>query len=85
MFEFIYSSKYEGGPRSIIECALTNTPVISTKVGIALEFMDPNSLFDVEDWTTYRNAKPNLKYLLEKIEPIRQENYLEEFRSSLFP
>ena len=82
---YIISSKYEGGPRSIIECALTNTPVISTKVGIALEFMDPNSLFDVEDWTTYRNAKPNLKYLLEKIEPIRQENYLEEFRSSLFP
>jgi hypothetical protein len=81
---YIISSKYEGGPRSIIECALTNTPVISTKVGIAKEFMDPNSLFDINDWTTYRNKKSNNEYLLKKIEFLRTEIYLDEFRNNLF-
>lgn len=82
---YIISSKYEGGPRSIIECALTNTPVISTKVGIAVEFMDPDSLFDIEDWTSYRNKKANNEYLLKKIEFLRKESYLDEFRKNLFP
>jgi len=82
---YIISSKYEGGPRSIIECALTNTPVISTKVGIAVEFMDPDSLFDIEDWTSYRNKKANNEYLLKKIEFLRKESYLDEFRKNIFP
>lgn len=82
---YIISSRYEGGPRSIIECALTNTPVISTKVGIALEFMHPDSLFDIEDWTSYRNKKSNNEYLLKKIEFLRLDTYLDEFRKSLFP
>jgi hypothetical protein len=81
---YIISSRYEGGPRSIIECALTNTPVISTKVGIAKEFMDPGSLFDINDWTTYRNKKSNNEYLLKKIEFLRTEIYLDEFRNNLF-
>ena len=82
---YIITSKYEGGPRSIIECSLTNTPVISTKVGIALEFMDPISLFDVDDWTTYRNAKPNPDILTKNIAFLRNDKYMEEFRSLLFP
>jgi hypothetical protein len=81
---YIISSRYEGGPRSIIECALTNTPVISTKVGIAIEFMDPNSLFDIEDWTTYRNKKSNNEYLLKNIDFLRSDTYLDEFRKALF-
>jgi hypothetical protein len=81
---YIISSRYEGGPRSIIECALTNTPVISTKVGIALEFMHPDSLFDIDDWTSYRNKKPNNEYLLKKIEFLRLDTYIDEFRKTLF-
>jgi hypothetical protein len=81
---YIISSRYEGGPRSIIECALTNTPVISTKVGIAVEFMDPDSLYDIEDWTSYRNKKPNNEYLLKKIEFLRLDTYIDEFRKNLF-
>jgi len=82
---YIISSRYEGGPRSIIECGLTRTPVISTKVGIAPEFMDENSLFDVDNWVTYRNSTPNLNVLSKNIEFLRTEDYMNEFRSELFP
>jgi glycosyltransferase involved in cell wall biosynthesis len=82
---YVVSSRYEGGPRSIIECALTRTPVISTRVGIAPEFMDANSLFDVNDWTTYRNSTPNPDILSENIAFLRTEEYMEEFRAALFP
>jgi hypothetical protein len=82
---YIISSRYEGGPRSIIECGLTRTPIISTRVGIAQEFMDENSLFDVDNWVTYRETKPNLDVLFKNIEFLGTQNYLDEFRSVLFP
>lgn len=82
---YIISSRYEGGPRSIIECALTRTPLISTRVGIAPEFMDENSLFDVDNWVTYRDTKPNLDVLSKNIEFLRIKDYMDEFRSVLFP
>jgi glycosyltransferase involved in cell wall biosynthesis len=82
---YVVNSRYEGGPRSIIECALTKTPVISTRVGIAPEFMDNNSLFDMNDWTTYQNATPNPDILAQNIAFLRTEEYMEEFRIALFP
>jgi lipopolysaccharide biosynthesis glycosyltransferase len=82
---YIITSRYEGGPRSIIECALTKTPVISTKVGIAPEFMDANSLFDVNDWTSYRDSIPNPDILANNIAFLRKKDYMEEFRAALFP
>jgi glycosyltransferase involved in cell wall biosynthesis len=82
---YIVSSRYEGGPRSIIECALTRTPVISTKVGIALDFMDANSLFDVDNWETYRNAKPNTDILDQNIAFLEKPEYINDFNSELFP
>lgn len=82
---YVVSSKYEGGPRSIIECALTRTPIISTRVGIAPEFMDANSLFDMNDWTTYHNSTPNPDILAKNIAFLRTEEYMDEFKSALFP
>jgi glycosyltransferase involved in cell wall biosynthesis len=82
---YIVTSRYEGGPRSIIECALTRTPVISTRVGIAPEFMDSNSLFDMNDWTTYRYSTPNPDILAKNIAFLRTEEYMEDFRIALFP
>jgi hypothetical protein len=58
--------------------------VISTRVGIAPEFMDANSLFDMNDWTTYCNSTPNPELLSKNIAFLRTEEYMEEFKSALF-
>ena len=30
---YVVSSRYEGGPQSIVECAASRTPIVSTDVG----------------------------------------------------
>jgi len=42
---YIVGSRYEGGPQSIIEAALTETPIISTNVGIASTILSPASIY----------------------------------------
>ena len=55
---YIVSSRYEGGPQSILECALTKTPIISTNVGIAKEILADSAIFDMSN---YKNAIPNVE------------------------
>lgn len=64
---YISASRCEGGPRSVVECGLTKTPIISTYVGIAPELMDKKSMFDCENWESYQNAIPNSEYLHNKV------------------
>jgi len=42
---YVVASRYEGGPQSIVECAATKTPVISTDVGLASTFLAKESIF----------------------------------------
>ena len=44
---YIVSSRIEGGPQAIVECGLTKTPILSTDVGIASNFLDPKSIYSV--------------------------------------
>ncbi len=60
---YIVSSRFEGGPQSIIECGITKTPIISTRVGIAEEILPKESLFDMNN---YKIAKPNIDYAFNK-------------------
>ncbi len=53
---YIVSSRYEGGPQSILETAMTRTPIISTDVGIASEILDKKSIFNMNN---YKDALPN--------------------------
>jgi len=43
---YLVTSRYEGGPQAIIECALTRTPIVSTDVGIASGILAPESIFE---------------------------------------
>lgn len=78
---YIVASRYEGGPQSIFECAITKTPIISTDVGIANELLAKESIFDLQN---FHNAKPNIEiayknvqnHLLEKSFP----KYIEIFK-----
>lgn len=55
---YIVSSRFEGGPQSIMECAVTKTPIISTDVGIAGEILSPQSIYNMNNFI---NAKPDIK------------------------
>ena len=55
---YIVSSRYEGGPQSIVECGVTKTPIISTDVGIAPEILSSESIYNMSN---YINAVPNIE------------------------
>ncbi|MAH99425.1 MAG: hypothetical protein CMA12_08865 [Euryarchaeota archaeon] len=55
---YIVASRFEGGPQSIYECALTKTPIISTNVGIANEILSDESIFNMNEFS---KASPNTK------------------------
>lgn len=79
---YLVASRCEGGPRAIVECGLTNTPIISTRVGISTELMDERLLFDVENWETYKNAmyfKNSTGPLRNKVLKLSSDKYMNEF------
>jgi len=41
----LVTSRWEGGPRAVLECAATRTPVLTTPVGLAPDILCPESLY----------------------------------------
>ena len=46
---YIVSSRYEGGPQAIIECAYKKIPIISSDVGIAKDILHEDCVLDVKN------------------------------------
>ena len=76
---YVVSARHEGGPQSIIECALTRTPIISTDVGLASEFLSEESIFD-ESW----NASPNIDAAHNNIKKIMIPSGFKKFKDMIF-
>lgn len=53
---YIVTSRIEGGPQAILECAVSKTPIVSTDVGVASEILDSKSIFKPEE---FNDAIPN--------------------------
>jgi len=64
---YIVSSRYEGGPQSILECAASKTPIISTDVGIAREILNDKSIFDMNN---FKFAEPEIEYAYERVKNL---------------
>lgn len=79
---YIVTSRKEGGPQAIIECGLSKTPIISTDVGIASEFLHNKSIFNMNN---FQDARPETEYAYQKAKmysiPNGFKEYLEMFYS----
>tara|TARA_X000001036_G_scaffold76679_2_gene68179 strand:+ start:24961 stop:25881 length:921 start_codon:yes stop_codon:yes gene_type:complete len=62
---YIVTSRLEGGPQQILECATIKTPVISTDVGIANKILSKESIFEFEN---FHIAKPNVDIAYTKVQ-----------------
>ncbi len=61
---YLVSSRCEGGPQAVPECAITKTPIVSTRVGLAERLLAPESVFDIDSDI----GKPNVEVAYEKIQ-----------------
>ena len=75
---YIVSSRTEGGPRSLFECAITRTPIISTDVGFASELLHPSSIFNMNN---FQEALPNIEYAYKNVQYYTLPMGLESFDS----
>tara|TARA_B100000900_G_C20579632_1_gene716912 strand:- start:1233 stop:2144 length:912 start_codon:yes stop_codon:yes gene_type:complete len=50
---YVVSSRYEGGPQAILECAAMKTPIVSTDVGVASDILSPRCVIEIENETYY--------------------------------
>jgi len=73
---YIVSSRYEGGPAAIMECALTKTPLISTNVGIADEILANQSVYDMSNFS---DAKPDTDTAFDNVQKYKIPNGFNEF------
>ena len=65
---YIVSSRHEGGPQSIIECGLTKTPIISTKVGLAPLILAANNMYDSpSNFESAWQANKNLDFIYNRV------------------
>ena len=56
---YIVSSRVEGGPRAVFECAITKTPIISTDVGYSSKILHAQSIFDMKN---FEAAEPSVDF-----------------------
>lgn len=64
---YIVSARYEGGPQSVVECAVSGTPIISTDVGLSTEILAPESIFKPGKELL---ATPNTDFAYKKVSEI---------------
>ena len=73
---YIVTSRVEGGPQSIVECATNKTPIISTDVGIASEILSENSIFNMNN---FEKAIPDIETAFKNSSPLRIPQGFEKF------
>lgn len=80
---YVVSARTEGGPQAIVECALTETPIISTRVGIAPLILSKSSFFTDKD--DVEIATPDVEYAAQKVKshtlPLGLSPFIEIFET----
>lgn len=74
---YVVTARTEGGPRAIVECAAAMVPIISTPVGIASEFLHPESVRLAQE---IGQAIPHPDYAYEKVRKIMLPHGFDPFR-----
>ncbi len=71
---YVVSSRVEGGPQAVPECAITRTPIISTDVGIAPEILAPESVD-----SNLSKAMPNIDFAYDQVQKYTIDNHMQNF------
>ena len=80
---YVVSSRVEGGPRAVFEAGITKTPIISTDVGIASEFMQIESIYDVNYWESYKDARPRVEETYLRVSELEKKKQILKIKDML--
>ena len=67
---YVVGSRYEGGPQSIFECALTKTPIVSTDVGIARSILSEKCILREMSKEDYIPSEKDIEYAYQNVKNL---------------
>ncbi len=76
---YVVASRVEGGPRAIMECAITRTPIISTDVGIADTILNKLSIFNMGGPLSYASTTPDIITAATNVDQYKIATYMPTF------
>ena len=74
---YVVSSRVEGGPQSIMECAISKTPIISTKVGISTKILNEESIYEPAN---FLEAKPDITSAFNNVQKYKTTVWTQEYK-----
>jgi glycosyltransferase involved in cell wall biosynthesis len=80
---YVVSSRYEGGPQSLLEAPTMKVPIISTDMGMAPVTLNQNCIIDIEEeiyFPTARDVEENYNNVQKFNLDIHVEEYLKFFK-----
>lgn len=67
---YVVSSRFEGGPQAVIECAAMNIPIISNNVGIASKVLHEDCIVDISKTQKIDISSGAIDYNLRKVKEL---------------
>ena len=77
---YVVGSRHEGGPQSILECAITRTPIISTDVGVARDILHPNAIAKEVSAEALLECTDNMQHAYDRVQELLIPNGFKPFR-----
>ncbi|MAE86556.1 MAG: hypothetical protein CMB80_27730 [Flammeovirgaceae bacterium] len=77
---YIVSSRYEGGPQSVLEASAMKVPIISRDVGIANNVLSPKCIFDLPHHFELPGDK-EIEYNFENVKSLEIKIYRQKYIS----
>ncbi len=73
---YLVTSRIEGGPQAILECATIRTPILSTDVGVANEILHKDSIIEPDN---FESGVINIDYAYKKSKEFKIPEGIDKF------
>ena len=77
---YVVGSRCEGGPQSILECAISKIPIVSTDVGIASNILPDSCIIDMDnDFIPYTPTSCDVEYCFNQVQNYLLPDYYKKY------
>jgi glycosyltransferase involved in cell wall biosynthesis len=78
---YLVTSRLEGGPQAIVECANIGTPILSTDVGIASEILHSKAIYNLEN---FQYSQTDEEFAHKNVVDLTLPNGMKKYRELFF-
>jgi glycosyltransferase involved in cell wall biosynthesis len=79
---YLVTSRYEGGPQAVLECAASRTPILSTSVGVSPEILSPLDIIYPESSVDIVNHRTDVDHAHSMVNDLFMPTGVEIFRNA---